>query len=40
MTDKKEFNKIYENKLQELQIELVKLQDWVINKGKKIPIVF
>ena len=40
MTDKKEFKKIYENKLQELQIELVKLQDWVIDKGKKIAIVF
>ena len=40
MTDKKEFKKIYENKLQKLQIELVKLQDWVINKGKKIAIVF
>ena len=40
MTDKKEFNKIYENKIQELQIELVKLQDWVIDKGKKIAIVF
>ena len=40
MTDKKEFNKNYENKLQELQIELVKLQDWVIDKGKKIAIVF
>ena len=40
MTDKKEFKKNYENKLQELQIELVKLQDWVIDKGKKIAIVF
>ena len=40
MADKKEFKKNYENKLQELQIELVKLQDWVIDKGKKIAIVF
>ena len=40
MADKKEFKKNYEDKLQELQIELVKLQDWVIDKGKKIAIVF
>ena len=40
MADKKEFKKVYEDKLQELQIELVKLQDWVIDKGKKIAIVF
>ena len=40
MSDKKEFKKKYETKLQELQIELVKLQDWVIDTGKKIAIVF
>ena len=40
MTDKNEFKKLYEDKLQELQIELVKLQDWVIDRGKKIAIVF
>ena len=40
MTDKNEFKKVYEDKLQELQIELVKLQDWVIDRGKKIGIVF
>ncbi len=40
MSEKKEFNKKYEKKLQELQIELVKLQDWVIDKGKKIAIIF
>ena len=40
MTDKNEFKKLYEDKLQELQIELVKLQDWVIGRGKKIAIVF
>ena len=40
MTDKNEFKKVYEDKLQELQIELVKLQDWVIDRGKKIAIVF
>ena len=40
MTDKNEFKKVYEDKLQELQIELVKLQDWVIDRSKKIAIVF
>ena len=40
MADKKGFKNKYEDKLQELQIELVKLQDWVIDKGKKIAIVF
>ena len=40
MSDKKQFKKQYENKLQELQIELVKLQDWVIDSGKKIAIIF
>ena len=40
MSDKKEIKKKYNQKLQELQIELVKLQDWVIENGKKIAIVF
>ena len=40
MSDKKEFNKKYEDKLNELQIELVQLQDWVIEHGKKIAIIF
>ena len=40
MNDKKEFNKKYEKKLTALQIELVKLQDWVIDQGKKIAIIF
>ena len=40
MSDKKEFKKKYNQKLQDLQIELVKLQDWVIENGKKIAIVF
>ena len=40
MSEKKAFKKHYENKLQELQIELVRLQDWVIDKGKKIAIIF
>ena len=40
MSDKKEFRKQYATKLQELQIELVKLQDYVIETGKKIAIIF
>ena len=40
MSDKKEFNKRYGTQLQELQIELVKLQDWVIETGIKIAIIF
>jgi len=32
--------KIYEDELEELQIELVKLQNWVKDKGKRILIVF
>ena len=35
MSENKQFKKKYNKKLQELQIELVKLQDWVIEKGKK-----
>ena len=40
MSQNKEFKKKYNKKLQELQIELVKLQDWVIEKGKKVVIIF
>jgi len=40
MSEKKLMKKQYEKKMQELQIELVKLQDWVIDKGKKIAIIF
>ena len=40
MSENKEFKKKYNKKLQELQIELVKLQDWVIEKGKKVVIIF
>ena len=40
MSEKKAFKKHYENKLQELQIELVRLQDWVIDSGKKVAIIF
>tara|TARA_Y100001970_G_scaffold293570_1_gene441264 strand:- start:1063 stop:1848 length:786 start_codon:yes stop_codon:yes gene_type:complete len=40
MSENKELKKKYNKKLQELQIELVKLQDWVIEKGKKVVIIF
>ncbi len=40
MSEKKEFNKLYNRTLKELQIELVKLQNWVIAEGKKIAIIF
>lgn len=40
MGDKSDFNKDYEKKLKQLQIDLVKLQDWVIDTGHKIAIVF
>lgn len=32
--------KIYEKNLEELQIELVKLQEWVKAKGLKIVVIF
>lgn len=40
MGQKKEFKKDYQNKLKQSQIELVKLQDWVIQSGRKIAIIF
>ena len=40
MSEKKEFNRLYNRTLKELQIELVKLQNWVIAEGKKIAIIF
>ncbi|VAW26202.1 Polyphosphate kinase 2, partial [hydrothermal vent metagenome] len=33
-------NSVYEAKLKELQIELVKLQEWVKAKGKKVVVIF
>ncbi len=33
-------NKTYEKELERLQIELVKLQEWVKNEGKKIAVIF
>ena len=40
MDKKKILTKKYNKKLKELQIELVKLQKWVIQEGKKIAIVY
>ena len=40
MSEKKEFNKKYDKTLISLQQELVKLQEWVIQEGKKIVIIF
>ena len=40
MSDKKDFNKKYEKKNAGLHKELVKMQEWVIQEGKKIVIIF
>lgn len=32
--------KVYESKLAELQLELVKLQEWIVHKGLKVVVVF
>ena len=40
MSDKKEFNKIYEKKLSKLQKKLVSMQEVVIQERKKIVIIF
>ena len=40
MSDKKDFNKKYEKKITGLHKELVKMQEWVIQEGKKIVIIF
>lgn len=37
---KKISNEIYEKKLEELQVELVKLQEWVKAKGLRIVVIF
>ena len=36
MSNKKDFNEKYEELLSELQIELVQMQEWVIDSGKKL----
>ena len=40
MSNKKDFDEKYEKRLSELQIELVQMQEWVIDSGKKIAIIF
>jgi polyphosphate kinase 2 len=40
MAKKKLDKKFYENELERLQIELVKLQEWVKNKGLKVVVIF
>ena len=40
MSNKKDFNEKYEKMLSKLQIELVQMQEWVIDSGKKIAIIF
>ena len=40
MGDKNDFKKKYNKMIEELQVELVYMQDWVIENGKKIVIVF
>ena len=37
---KKQRNKLYENELKRLHVELVKLQEWVVAKGLKVIVVF
>ena len=36
--DKKEFNKTYNKMIENLQVELVQMQDWVIEKGKRLQL--
>jgi len=38
--EKKMSNKLYEKELFRLQVELVKLQEWIVKKGLKVVIVF
>ena len=40
MSDKKDFNKKYKKKIADLHRELAKMQEWVIQEGKKIVIIF
>jgi len=40
MSNKKDFDEKYEERLSALQIELVQMQEWVIDSGKKIAIIF
>ncbi len=40
MKVKKMPKKLYEKRLAELQIELVKLQEWIVKKGLKVVVIF
>ena len=40
MSDKKGFNKKYEKTIENLHVELVKMQEWVIQENKKIALIF
>ena len=40
MTDTKEKKNDYEKNLINLQVELVKMQEWVIETGNKIAVIF
>ena len=40
MSEKKDFNKKYDKMIEDLQIKLVHMQDWVIENNKKVVIVF
>jgi len=40
MPDEKLTNKAYEKKLNDLQVELVKLQEWIKAKEKKVVVIF
>tara|TARA_B110000444_G_C18835004_1_gene595420 strand:- start:993 stop:1781 length:789 start_codon:yes stop_codon:yes gene_type:complete len=40
MSDKKEFKKSYQNMIKKLQVDLVHMQDWVIETGSKVAIIF
>ena len=40
MSDKKDFNKKYEKKISSLQLDLVRMQEWVIAEKKKLVIIF
>ena len=40
MSDKKDFTKKYEKTIENLHVELVKMQEWVIQEKKKIALIF
>ena len=40
MSNKKDFNKKYDKTIEDLHVELVKMQEWVIQENKKIALIF